>query len=1263
MFRKFLASALSVLLAVGAVLPSMPAVMAAEETAAGYEEEMLPTNDLEETSLIFQHPEMSYETDGNGLLSSTATQSADTGISTDSQILARTCTDYGYKDMLKRSHPESRQAAYRDLLALCENAWNSTKNFTYNSDYDYYQIGRLSVYSYNLTADEAYEVYFTFKHDNPIYYFLSASVRVSGYSMDRVSEIVIMADEDYVSGDTRKSLQSKINSFITGYANDVAAQTTIYGKANAIRERLNSNMEYAYKSDGKTPEDTCWAHNIIGAVSKKKGVCESYAKTYQMLCNYYGVECLFVIGTAGGGNHAWNIIKLDNNKYYYADITWNDVNAAYYPTRYFAWGTTNFCNSTTYKKHSPFLPTGTSSYFQYELPSVPKADFSTSGLSAHTHTYTAWSYFNASQHRRFCSASCCAFSEYAAHSKAAAVQENLVAATCTKSGSYDSVIYCSGCGYEISRSKMNIPATGHTPGEPVIENATPSSCTAAGSYESVVYCRTCGQEISRNTVFVEAAGHTPGEAVIENEIEPTCTEAGKYDAVVYCSVCGEEISRETTIIPEKGHTDGEVVIENETEPTCTASGKYDTVIYCQVCGEEKSRETTIVPAKGHTPGETVIENETEPTCTEPGSYDEAVYCSVCGEELSRSTVTVEAPGHIWDDGEVLEEPTCTEPGTLLCSCTVCEETARFQIEPEGHKWNDGDVTLEPTCTEDGEKTCECTVCHATENFAVEALGHDWDEGETTTEPTCTETGLKVCSCSRCTATQEFVIDALGHDWDDGETTTEPTCTEPGEKTFCCSRCEEKSYEAIDPLGHDWDDGEVTTEPTCTEPGERTFCCSRCEEKSYEEIEALGHDWEGGESEEIEQTCTDGGYTLHHCSRCEETYTDSETPPLGHLYSATVIPPTLEAEGYTLHTCTRCGDRSSSDFVPKLISINDAAIKLSYTAFTYTGNPITVEKYLTVTYEGEALVLGTDYTASYENNTNIGVGTMTLTITGAGRFADSVTKKLTIKPKKNAVTSLTTKNGGIIVNWKEDQAAVGYQILYCQNSSFDPNDATYHSTTVTGKTTVTLSSYPKPGEKWYVKVRSFITASGTTSGTCYGTYSAVKSITAKGNLNSVSIPYSSYTYTGSLIKPPVTVKDTKGNKLTASDYTVTYSNNTKVGTATIKIVGKGSYQGTLTKTFIIKPKAGTLTLTTTTGAFRATWTRDTGATGYEIVYSKDKNFKTGVTTYNVSKNTTTTVNFSSKPKSGETWYAKYRAYITVNGTKYGNYSSVKSIKVK
>ncbi|WP_027292188.1 glycoside hydrolase family 97 N-terminal domain-containing protein [Robinsoniella sp. KNHs210] len=64
-----------------------------------------------------------------------------------------------------------------------------------------------------------------------------------------------------------------------------------------------------------------------------------------------------------------------------------------------------------------------------------------------------------------------------------------------------------------------------------------------------------------------------------------------------------------------------------------------------------------------------------------------------------------------------------------------------------------------------------------------------------------------------------------------------------------------------------------------------------------------------------------------------------------------------------------------------------------------------------------------------------------------------------------------------------------------------------------------------------------------------------------------------THTGSSLKPIISIKD--GSKVLKQDvdYTVYYKNNKNPGTAQIIITGKGSYKGSLTKTFVILAKKG------------------------------------------------------------------------------------------
>ena len=102
------------------------------------------------------------------------------------------------------------------------------------------------------------------------------------------------------------------------------------------------------------------------------------------------------------------------------------------------------------------------------------------------------------------------------------------------------------------------------------------------------------------------------------------------------------------------------------------------------------------------------------------------------------------------------------------------------------------------------------------------------------------------------------------------------------------------------------------------------------------------------------------------------------------------------------------------------------------------------------------------------------------------------------------------------------------------------------------------------------------------------------------IKSVTLAATSYTYDTKAKKPAVAVKDSAGKVITASNYTVTYTNNTNVGTATATITFKGSYSGTVTRTFAIKkfaaPAASRITkLENTAKGITVTWTASANAT--------------------------------------------------------------------
>ncbi|MCD7766423.1 MAG: hypothetical protein LUH53_07920 [Lachnospiraceae bacterium] len=157
-----------------------------------------------------------------------------------------------------------------------------------------------------------------------------------------------------------------------------------------------------------------------------------------------------------------------------------------------------------------------------------------------------------------------------------------------------------------------------------------------------------------------------------------------------------------------------------------------------------------------------------------------------------------------------------------------------------------------------------------------------------------------------------------------------------------------------------------------------------------------------------------------------------------------------------------------------------------------------------------------------------------------------------------------------------------------------------------------------------------------------------------------------TWTGSAISPAVTITYENGTitLIQGTDYVVTYSKNTDVGTASVTITGTGSYSGTIEKTFRINPQPTTLTaLTAYCNGFKATWTKVSAqTTGYQVQYSSSSTFAEDSTgTLSISDPSTVSKSITVA-NANTTYYVRVRTYKTVNGQEYCSaWSNTKSLK--
>ena len=231
-----------------------------------------------------------------------------------------------------------------------------------------------------------------------------------------------------------------------------------------------------------------------------------------------------------------------------------------------------------------------------------------------------------------------------------------------------------------------------------------------------------------------------------------------------------------------------------------------------------------------------------------------------------------------------------------------------------------------------------------------------------------------------------------------------------------------------------------------------------------------------------------------------------------------------------------------------ISIAGATVTCSPASYEYTGSAITPGT-VTVTLDGATLRAGSDYSVSYKNNVN--VGTATVTVTGRGAYRGTATGTFAITKAK--VTAPVAASGLIFTGSAQTgvPAGTGYTL-----------SGTYSATNAGSYTaTATLSN-----------TSNYMWDDGG---------SAAKNITwniAQANISGTTVaPIGDQVHTGSAITPEPRVSLGSYSLTKNTDYTLSYSNNTNVGTATITITGRGNFTGTKTATFKIIESTGRINI--------------------------------------------------------------------------------------
>ena len=168
----------------------------------------------------------------------------------------------------------------------------------------------ISVWS--VTPNDLGKVFSAYEADYPQHFWCDHAY---GYSTMN-GKVVEISLQYSMTPAQRDSARIEFNKAVDAVLADLSGNMSDYEKELRIHDALVNSIDYKASGD---PND----YTAYGALVRKKGVCESYARAFQYLCYRAGIQCLLVTGNSMGVGHMWNVVKIDG-EWYHMDVTWDD---------------------------------------------------------------------------------------------------------------------------------------------------------------------------------------------------------------------------------------------------------------------------------------------------------------------------------------------------------------------------------------------------------------------------------------------------------------------------------------------------------------------------------------------------------------------------------------------------------------------------------------------------------------------------------------------------------------------------------------------------------------------------------------------------------------------------------------------------------------------------------------------------------------------------------------------------------------------------
>ncbi len=174
----------------------------------------------------------------------------------------------------------------------------------------------------NFVKEYLDEIMLAVCNDRPeLFYYNGYSASAYLYDNDSIKSI------DYTIGIYEKSTynSSNIVSYHSAMVDKLkSVPVDLTNRYNFVKSLHDFLCNTIYYPDLNTSDYIGNAHDAYGALVEGRAVCQGYAETIKLVCDYYKIPCVTVTGLGNGGPHMWNAVQMDDGLWYLIDATWND---------------------------------------------------------------------------------------------------------------------------------------------------------------------------------------------------------------------------------------------------------------------------------------------------------------------------------------------------------------------------------------------------------------------------------------------------------------------------------------------------------------------------------------------------------------------------------------------------------------------------------------------------------------------------------------------------------------------------------------------------------------------------------------------------------------------------------------------------------------------------------------------------------------------------------------------------------------------------